>query len=212
VAKRKAATAFRSALGHGADAQLIIKGAARYRDDPGREPRYTKHPSTWLNGDCWADEPEPPAVRHRPASRPGPQDAAASQLEWGSTITPEEIIDLLTLAAAVDSRDVSQADVAAWHMVIGALPFADALQALVEHYRKSRFSVMSADLRQGVKAIRRTRLEHAPIPAPRPELTDSPSQYHSELQRMIREIADGKNVSTVLGERGQPHAIAGGRE
>jgi hypothetical protein len=89
VAKRKAATAFRSALGRGADAQLIIKGAARYRGDPGREPRYTKHPSTWLNGDCWADEPEPPAVRHRPASR----QALKTQLRVGERGQPRAIAD-----------------------------------------------------------------------------------------------------------------------
>jgi hypothetical protein len=63
VAKRQAATAYRSALSRGADPQLIIKGAACYRDDPGRSPAYTKHPATWLNGDCWADEPEQPQSR-----------------------------------------------------------------------------------------------------------------------------------------------------
>jgi hypothetical protein len=37
----------------------IIAGAERYRDDPRRTPQYTKHPTTWLNGDCWGDEPIP---------------------------------------------------------------------------------------------------------------------------------------------------------
>ena len=23
----------------------------------GEDPRYTKHPATWLNGNCWEDEP-----------------------------------------------------------------------------------------------------------------------------------------------------------
>lgn len=59
VAKRLAAGAYRSALSRCGDAQLIIKGAARYRDDPSRYDNFTKHPSTWLNGDCWADDPEP---------------------------------------------------------------------------------------------------------------------------------------------------------
>ena len=27
----------------------------------GQEPQFTKHPSTWLNGACWADEPQAPA-------------------------------------------------------------------------------------------------------------------------------------------------------
>lgn len=33
----------------------IIAGAVRYRDDPNREPRYTKHAATWLHNDCWED-------------------------------------------------------------------------------------------------------------------------------------------------------------
>lgn len=38
----------------------IIAGAARYRDDPNRDASFTKHPSTWLNGECWNDPPLPP--------------------------------------------------------------------------------------------------------------------------------------------------------
>jgi hypothetical protein len=37
----------------------IIAGAERYRDDAGRKPEYTKHPTTWLNQGCWTDEPTP---------------------------------------------------------------------------------------------------------------------------------------------------------
>lgn len=36
----------------------IIAGMARYaRERAGQDPRYTKHPSTWLNAACWEDEP-----------------------------------------------------------------------------------------------------------------------------------------------------------
>lgn len=41
-----------------ATAETIIKGAMRYRDDPNRSDRFTKHPATWLNGECWEDPPE----------------------------------------------------------------------------------------------------------------------------------------------------------
>lgn len=41
-----------------ADPDVIIAAAARYRDKPGREPTYTKHPTTWLNQGCWDDEPD----------------------------------------------------------------------------------------------------------------------------------------------------------
>ncbi|MEU4640854.1 hypothetical protein [Micromonospora sp. NPDC023814] len=37
----------------------ITAGAARYRDQPGREPQYTAHAATWLNADRWTDEPAP---------------------------------------------------------------------------------------------------------------------------------------------------------
>lgn len=41
-----------------ADPKAIILAAERYRDDPRRrasEPKFTKHPGTWLNGECWLE-------------------------------------------------------------------------------------------------------------------------------------------------------------
>lgn len=38
------------------DPQVVIDGAARYRDDRTRVPQYTAHPTTWLNAGRWADE------------------------------------------------------------------------------------------------------------------------------------------------------------
>jgi len=37
----------------------LIAGALRYRDDPNRDPAYTKHPATWLNAGCHTDCPLP---------------------------------------------------------------------------------------------------------------------------------------------------------
>lgn len=127
-------------------------------------------------------------------------------------MTPEEIIDLLTLAAAVDGREVGQADVAAWHMIIGDLDFADARQALVEHYQDSRFKVMPADIRQRVKAVRRARLDRALLAAPPPELVGQPGKYKAELHRQIAAIASAKDVNEVLGirDRSELRAIEGG--
>ena len=53
--KGQARLAFAKALKK-ADLQTIVDGATRYRDDPSRNPSYTKNPTTWLNGECWADE------------------------------------------------------------------------------------------------------------------------------------------------------------
>ena len=40
-------------------AETIIEGAKRYAEDPNRDPAFTAHPSTWLNGDRWLDSPLP---------------------------------------------------------------------------------------------------------------------------------------------------------
>jgi hypothetical protein len=37
----------------------IIAGAVRYASDPNREPSFTAHATTWLNGERWLDSPLP---------------------------------------------------------------------------------------------------------------------------------------------------------
>jgi hypothetical protein len=56
VDKRLALRSFEKALKR-ASLDVILNGAKQYRDDPGREDRYTKNPSTWLNADAWDNEP-----------------------------------------------------------------------------------------------------------------------------------------------------------
>ncbi len=57
--KAAALKAWRTARRNATDAELL-EGADRYREDPNREPAYTKHPSTWLRAGSWVDEPLPP--------------------------------------------------------------------------------------------------------------------------------------------------------
>jgi hypothetical protein len=38
-------------------AETLMVGMLRYRDDPNRDPGFTKQPATWLNKGCWDDEP-----------------------------------------------------------------------------------------------------------------------------------------------------------
>jgi hypothetical protein len=57
-AKAKARAAFSKAA-KTIPVEVLIAGAARYRADPNRDPAYTKHPTSWLNGGCWEDEPLP---------------------------------------------------------------------------------------------------------------------------------------------------------
>ena len=52
-----------------ADAGTLLAGIRRYASErAGQDPRYTKHPATWLNGGCWADDPEPPRLNGLHAS------------------------------------------------------------------------------------------------------------------------------------------------
>jgi hypothetical protein len=46
-----------------ASPEKIIRAARRYAEDPNRDPRYTRHPSTWLNSESWDDDPLPPRFR-----------------------------------------------------------------------------------------------------------------------------------------------------
>jgi hypothetical protein len=56
VAKSAAVKAFEKAT-NVVGVDTIIEGAKRYRDDPNRSDQFTAHPSTWLNGGRWDDEP-----------------------------------------------------------------------------------------------------------------------------------------------------------
>lgn len=38
------------------DAATLLAGAERYRDDPNRNPSFTKYPASWLNAESWLDE------------------------------------------------------------------------------------------------------------------------------------------------------------
>jgi hypothetical protein len=58
VGKKKAQEAFKKALTE-TDIATLLAGATRYAEDPNRVEAYTAHPTTWLNGGRWADQPLP---------------------------------------------------------------------------------------------------------------------------------------------------------
>ena len=58
VGKATAMKAWIKAVKRGT-AEVIISGAERYAKDPNRDPAFTAHPATWLNGDRWLDSPLP---------------------------------------------------------------------------------------------------------------------------------------------------------
>jgi hypothetical protein len=92
-------------------------------------------------------------------------------------VTPEETVDLLTTCAAYDRRTIGKTDVAAWHAVVGDLPFADAQQAVFAHYSESREWIMPADVRTRVKRKQRDEADRGRIR----ELLD-PAAYRAEVQ------------------------------
>ena len=65
----EAETAYARALREGADPQVLLEAAKRYRDDPQTLRGWAKHPATWLNKKCWLDEDAPPPQDAPPARR-----------------------------------------------------------------------------------------------------------------------------------------------
>jgi hypothetical protein len=63
VAPRAALRAYKQALARGAAVEELKLGAMRYAAERCDKPEvYTKAPATWLNGDCWKDQPAKPAA------------------------------------------------------------------------------------------------------------------------------------------------------
>lgn len=78
--KRDAWNAWWRARKRGADMVLMIEGAKRYARDPNRDPQYTAHAATWLNGDRWEDPPLPKREARRRGAAATTMDALATVL------------------------------------------------------------------------------------------------------------------------------------
>jgi hypothetical protein len=65
VARGAAERAYRRVIKNGEATEAdLLAGAMRYAAaQAGKDPTYTKHPTTWLNAKCWLDEPAPAAAR-----------------------------------------------------------------------------------------------------------------------------------------------------
>mgnify|MGYP000116654668 CR=1 FL=1 len=68
--------------------ETITAGAARFRDDPNREEKYTPLAATWLNGERWEDGPLP----ERPAVGNARDDALEAEYGEGKD-GADELID-----------------------------------------------------------------------------------------------------------------------
>ena len=76
--KAKAFRAFKSALKR-AKFEDILAGVIAYRNDPHRNPDYTKYPATWLNSDAWENAAVLPESRERKERE---RKASSNFIEW----------------------------------------------------------------------------------------------------------------------------------
>lgn len=93
IARNTAIRAYAKALKSGARAEQILEGARRYESEQSQEdPKFTKHPTTWLNGGCWDDQAQPPRstspMRHARAGRT--REALIATLNRGGNFDPQD--------------------------------------------------------------------------------------------------------------------------
>jgi hypothetical protein len=106
-------------------------------------------------------------------------------------MTPDQIVDLLSLISARDNRTVGQATVAVWLEDIGDLDFDDARQAVAAHFREEPgVWLMAAHVRQRVKKIRADRLhdfQYVPVPG-----DENTAVYLAALREQREAVASGR--------------------
>lgn len=120
-------------------------------------------------------------------------------------MTVEEVIDLLTTAAAYDRRTVGETDVIAWHRAVADLDVLDAQDAVVGHYSETTEWLMPAHVRKRVKAIRAARAAIDPVPAPPAELADRPADYKAALQNAVAKMARGFALPRQIAAKVEPN-------
>jgi hypothetical protein len=61
--------------------EILLEGMKNYAASRnGEDPKYTKHPATWLNGECWTDDDVVPADEYSSKSaREGREIIAAME-------------------------------------------------------------------------------------------------------------------------------------
>ena len=79
VAKGQARKAYKTALKK-TDAETLLAGIKRYAEAVrGKDAEYIRHATTWLNGEGWLDEPDPPPASKREWWQDSPLPAYAKE-------------------------------------------------------------------------------------------------------------------------------------
>lgn len=104
-----------------------------------------------------------------------------------------EVIDLLTIIAAVDNRQVGQITVEAWLDAIGDLAFTDCREAVRQHRRTSTEWLMPAHVRDLVQRVvdHRQSSANTVLPTANP---DREAEYRAELADIRRRLGAAGNV------------------
>ncbi len=106
-------------------------------------------------------------------------------------MTPNDIIDILTVIAAADRRTIGENDVILWHKIIGDLPKDDAMQAVLDHVREQPGVWLEpGHIVAGVRAIRRDRAMRQPL--------EQIEAHNDRLTPRITELAEAKSIDTAL--------------
>lgn len=106
-----------------------------------------------------------------------------------------EVAALLSMCSAYDNRTIGEADVVAWHTIIGHLPVEQARAAVIDHYTRESRRIMPADVMAGAKRIRRDLLDSADasfVPSCDP---DDAEEYRRQLIEHRKAVADGHVVA-----------------
>ena len=99
-------------------------------------------------------------------------------------MSPDEIVDLLTLCTAYDQRTVGHGDKAAWHAALFKLDPDEAQAAVIAHYQDSTQRIMPADIYRRCRPQAIRRLTSVPAPAVSDGPPD-PDRWHRMWQAAL---------------------------
>lgn len=119
-------------------------------------------------------------------------------------MTPAEVARVLAKASAYDQRTIGEADVAAWHEILGRYDFQDALGAVARHYTETHERLMPAHLLRHIKAIRddRRRLERTAEPLALPSRFEDDELRNVRIKEGVTQCRDAiQPVMDMLAER-----------
>lgn len=105
-------------------------------------------------------------------------------------MTPADTARVLALVQTYDNRKVDAIVVGAWHALLEPLTFDDACAAVREHYTTRRDWLMPLDILDGVKSLRRRRLDNVELQVPDANPDDTAAYLQAVKDRNMR-AADG---------------------